>query len=241
MFKRVAVCLDDLAPAQGAFPHAQEWAERLHAPLHLHDPKDPSRDKGLSRDPCTNGAALHVFGRTLPEDMRAEFLNCSPRHETPRLVCPDQWQPLSRMLVVHQDNQTDERFTGGAIRLCESLGARPIVLTVSHSERDVFARSQALQEALAGQGLNCEFDQFAGPDAAAAVQRVACWRRCQVVVLKRHTRRWLWPWRSADLLAQLTGLPGPLAFLVLPEEGLPDVSFSPGRPDATFAGLMPRW
>ena len=87
-------------------------------------------------------------------------------------------------------------------------------------ERDVLRRGQAIQESLTEQGLTCEFDQFAGPAPVQAVLRIAAWRRCQVVVLKRRQRRWRWPWRGVDLAEQLPAQPSPLTFLVLPTEGL---------------------
>jgi hypothetical protein len=190
-------------------------------------------------DPGPGAGTLSVFGRSLTNDLREGFLRPSGRKETPRLLCPEEWQPLSRMLVVHEESGADEPFIRAAIRLCDALEARPIVLTVSRSERVALRREEAIRGALIGHGLHCEFAQFAGPDMGAAVLRVASWRRCQVIVLKERSHRSWWPWRGPDMLEQLMARPGSLAFLVLPEEGLPDPITDSERCKAASGSLKP--
>src|SRR5438094_941583 len=54
LFRRLVVALDERAPAQGAFVHSREWAQRLHVPMcQIH-----SSDLG-----CND---LLVFGHSLP-------------------------------------------------------------------------------------------------------------------------------------------------------------------------------
>ncbi len=163
-------------------------------------------------------ADLWVFGRSLPNGLQTNFMR-SARAGTSLLTCPDQWEPLSRLLVLHE-NGDDGPFVRSAVRLCTSLGAQPIVLTVARSERIALIREQRLREALNGQGLDCDFDQLAGFGMGSAALRGACWRRCQVVVVRRRPGRSWWPWGRGETLEQLTTYPSPFAFLALPEGGL---------------------
>jgi hypothetical protein len=155
------------------------------------------------------------------------------------LACPEEWQPLSRLLVLHEDGDADGGFLRSAIRLGIALQGRPIVLTVARTERGASRRGWHMREALTHDGLDCDFDQLAGVGVGPAALHVACWRQCQVVVVKRRRGRWWRPWRRGDSLAQLAASPSSLALLALPEQGLPLPTQHLGEPAALAAGYSP--
>jgi len=240
MFGRVSVWLDERAPARGALAYAQEWADRLRRPLRLFNPAGQPAESAPARPPQDRGGTalaapaavtvaaeadpecgdLCVFGRSLPKDLRTSLLDRSLRQGAALLVCPDEWHPLSRALVLHEDDG-DESFLRTAARLCGSLQSRAVVLTVAHSDRDAAQRGQRAQEVLADAGPVCGFDELTGLDASSAVLHVASWRHCQVVLLRRRSGRRWWPW-SGDTLERLTAHPSPLAFLALPATSAAD-------------------
>ena len=159
---------------------------------------------------------LHVFGRSLPKRSRADIVRRAARDRAAFLNCPDEWQPLARALVLHDESDSAGSFLSDAVRTCAALQVRTVVLTVARSDRVARHRREQAQKILAAQGRDCVFDQFAGLSVRPAVHLLACWRRCQVVVLQRRPERLWWPLRSGDTLEQLTARPSPLAFLALP-------------------------
>jgi hypothetical protein len=229
MLGRVLLWSDSLAHERGAPAYAHEWGERLHCPVQSLGTCEPVHDAATAA-----ADDLVVFDRHLLRGVTSTLLQKLGRQEACLLACPEQWQPLSRLLVIHEDGDADGAFLRSAVRLGLALQARPIVLTVARTERGAFRRGWEMREALTHDGLDCDFDQLAGVGVGPATLHVACWRQCQVVVVKRRSGRWWWPWRRGDSLAQLTASPSSLAFLALPQDGVPDLP-SPARRDSAAA------
>ncbi len=76
MFNRVSVWLDDQAPDNGAFPHANEWASRLRVPLHaIAAPARPAPGGGAP-DSLLQACRAACARRGVPCD--AEFAGTAP-------------------------------------------------------------------------------------------------------------------------------------------------------------------
>jgi hypothetical protein len=132
------------------------------------------------------------------------------------LVCPRDWRPVSRVLVLNQEQDPRGLFLAAVLQLCRTFAAAPVVLTVARSEMEARRRQRFAEEAFAAARTPADFDVVVGCEVRAAAARVACWRRCSHVFLARHNappwRRWL----RGDGLQRLLGLSDSLAFLALP-------------------------
>ncbi len=160
---------------------------------------------------------LLVFGHALPATPKTYFLRQLQRTPTPAvLVCPDTWSPLSRILLLDQDMHTRRQFFAQSLELARRFGIVPIVLTVARSERKAWLQQQRAREIVAEYRMKSDFDFVVGHEIRAAVESVARWRRCQLVVLDReHNAPW-WRWLRSSTIERLISLRSPLAFLVLP-------------------------
>jgi hypothetical protein len=250
VIRQVSVWLDESAPAGGAFAHALEWAALLGLPLQgvaapgaRRPPAGPEADdalpgcgaacarrgvawSGRGTSPTARGVdallgpdALCVFGHSLPATLKGELLRRSnPR--TAALVCPSSWEPLKRVLILHQDRGPDSPFLGTAAALCRAFQAEPVVLTVAASEADAQRRQEAARGILAAQRLIADFDFVVGFDVRTAVLQAACWRRCpHVFVEKQQVAPWR-RWLSGDPLGWLMGRSECLTFLALPDQAV---------------------
>jgi hypothetical protein len=159
---------------------------------------------------------LCVFGKGLPSHLKRTLL-CETLHspETSALVCPTDWRPLSRILVLYQHTDPAPTYLDAVAALCRGFDTRPVVLAVARTDADARWRQRLAEGALAGRGLVADFDAISGSDIRSAVAWAAKWRRCShVIVAKRHASGW-WRWLRGDPLEQLVGLTDRLAFLAI--------------------------
>jgi hypothetical protein len=244
--RRVSVWLDEFAPAASAFPHALEWAARLALPLHAVTPSAEflTADRlRLCATACArNGVAwdvspapdsmaearthffrpleLCVLGDGLPPSLRDGLLRESLHgNETCVLVCPRNWQPASRILVLHQESDAGSDFLLSALRLCRALAVTPVVLTVARSEVESRRQQTLAEEVCAAERLVADFDVMVGCDVPQAVARVARWRRCTHVFLEKQPAPPWWRGRRRDVLTEVLGLGEPLTLLAVPASG----------------------
>src|SRR5262249_8902575 len=146
--QQVSVWLDDLAPEQGAFAHALDWASRLGVPLHglamasfrAESPWEACAAACLQRGVPWHGSMrqgtwqpaveqslgsdeLCVFGDALPSQVKTYLLRRSLQSPGANiLACPRTWQPALRALLVHEQCDADNPFLDAATRLCEAIG-----------------------------------------------------------------------------------------------------------------------
>jgi hypothetical protein len=169
--------------------------------------------------------ALGVFGSALAEGVKDALLRESLHGPTvPVLVCPQTWQPLERVLVLHQDGPAVASFLDAMAEVCGTLGVTPVVLTVARKERAALAGQQSAMAIWSARGYPADFDMLVGCKVQTAVTSVARWRRCSHVFVERgHTSPW-WRWLRADSLGRLLELSDSFPFLVFPSEKTADAA-----------------
>src|SRR5207248_8571615 len=92
---------------------------------------------------------LCIFGDALPSKVKTCLLRRSLQTACANiLVCPRAWQPVVRVLIVHERRDADNPFLEGAARLCEALHATPVVLTVARSQTEALVRERRARAAL---------------------------------------------------------------------------------------------
>jgi len=136
------------------------------------------------------------------------------------MVCPPQWQPMSRVLIIHGEREGSLGYLDSAALLCSAFQVSPIVLTVARTDS---RRERAMQQAegtIAQRRLSAYFDFAAGYDLRKVVASIAHWRRCSHVFLARRRAIPWWRWLRGDMLQRLLALSNTLTFLALPEPGL---------------------
>jgi len=183
-------------------------------------------EQSLSRGPITQvvgrflqPTALGVFGSALAEGAKNALLRESLHGPAfPVLVCPQTWQPLERVLVLHQDGPAVASFLDAMAELCGTLRVTPVVLTVARRERAALAGQRTAQAIWSARGYPADFDMLVGCKVQTAVASVARWRRCSHVLVERgHASPW-WRWLRADSLGRLLELSDSFPFLVFPSE-----------------------
>jgi hypothetical protein len=167
--------------------------------------------------------ALAVVGSTLAEGAKDALLGQATHGPAfPVLVCPQTWQPLERVLVLHQDGPAVATFLDAMAELCGTLRLTPVVLTVARRERAALTGQRTAQAIWSAHGYPADFDMLVGCKVQTAVASVARWRRCShVFVERRHSSPW-WAWLRADSLGQLLALSDSFPFLVFPSEKTAD-------------------
>jgi hypothetical protein len=232
----LAVSVDRLAPEQGAFAFALEWARHLRCDLRLlvSDPADAERANGCTAicrregcggEPCSVdqlacAAAsesspvrrLIVIGHALAATMASPLLR---QARDGVMICPDRWQPVTRALVVHRDAAPGSAALLEGVRLCRAIEAKPIVLTVARSKRQALRQREEAQKVLNQQGLAADCDYLVAADIGMEVIRVAHWRRCSLVVFPPPARRPWWRWLRDGTMDRLWTLTDDLAVLQL--------------------------
>jgi hypothetical protein len=235
----VLVVLDKLAPGQGAFAYALEWASRLGLSLGgIRVPGEgPGAADGLAaacagRGVCWEGVHreaapatlagkaapldLLVLGPGVPAGERKRWLRGGFAGAAVH-VCPARWQPWTRALLLDEEGAAAGSFLAGALALCRRLRLKAVVLTVARSERHGRLRQENLQKALAaGPETDCDWDLLIGEEIRRAVSHVARWRRCQLVMAERPAAPPWWRWWHGGFAEKLVGLAGELSCLALP-------------------------
>jgi hypothetical protein len=161
-------------------------------------------------------AELCVFGEALPSPLRRELLrqlHGSP--QTSALLCPRSWQPVARVLVVHQNREPSNRFLDSVAQICLAFQVDPIVLTLARSEKEARIRRQFAEETLTAHGMAADFDCFVGCDLCTGVALEARWRRCSHVFMERDNVRPWFRWLGRDKMQRLSKLLDWLTFLTI--------------------------
>jgi hypothetical protein len=165
---------------------------------------------------------LCVFGDALPPPLKEQLLRRSLRSpDTSVLVCPRSWQPVSRVLVLHEHRDPNNGFLDAAAAVCHAFQIAPVVLTVARSEREARLRQRFAEERFGTCRQLADFDFVVGCDLRTAVAWVARWRRCSHVFVERGSAPPWWRWLRGDTLQRLFGLSDALTFLALPGVGQP--------------------
>jgi hypothetical protein len=165
-------------------------------------------------------AELCVFGDALPPRLKDELLRGSlRRRDVAILLCPRPWEPVSRVLVLHEHRDPGNRFLDAAARLCQAFDVTPVVLTVARTEREARLRQDLAEERFATRRRPADFDFIVGCEVRTAVAWAARWRRCSHVVLERESAPPWWPRLRGDTLQRLLGLSDALTVLALPGAG----------------------
>jgi hypothetical protein len=191
-----------------------EACSRAHVPWQLSPGADAGADQPARLADPTD---LLVVGQGLATGDKAVALQPVGRGDTPPvLVCPDSWQPLSRILVLDQGHEPTGSHLVAAAALARGFRAGLVVLTLARSERAARLRQHAAWTTLTPYGLDADFDFAVGSDVGTAVRHVARWRHCQLVVSERRQRRSWWGW-SRPTTESLLNITRDLAYLTLPE------------------------
>jgi hypothetical protein len=223
--RRVAVWLDELAPHQGSFPHALEWALLLGLPLHAvlsatvradalaagaaiceregvtwsHSSEDGSRPTTMNRSqPQENDFC--VVGGALPRVLRRRCLRAVSRHcHAGLLLCPPVWRSFRRALVLHENPAPQQQYLENAAAICHGAGCPASVLVVAHSEEMARRIQKTAVEAFARQGNAADFHTVVGSNVRGAVAMVADWRRCSHVIVEKTSANRLRRWFGFEL------------------------------------------
>lgn len=259
---KLAVFVDRLAPEQGAFAFAIDWARRLQGELQLlvMRPEDDSKaracaevcqqngsicelraaDRRIEGNPArTDTGTLFLIGHCLTMPQKAMVLqHVLPQLRSGVLVCPDQWQPVTRVLLIHQECDGDQVMLARGVRLCVRLGARPIVLTVARSERFARQLQEAARKCLNNAGLFADFDYLVGAEIRHEALSVARWRRCQLVVLPRPKTSLWQRWTRGNALKRMMESRNSFGVLTLPELDVPGCQPDADRPTIAAKPLI---
>ena len=246
IFRRLVVFLDELAPQQGVFPLALDWARRFCLPICGVPDAGPTsaiavagerrceeinvaweaaypygrelRDLRLIIRP----GDLLIFGRALRSARRGEFFDELLRTDTvPVLFGSDASSLPSRVLLVDQGEHSSEQFIAAGGDICSSLGANLIVLTLARSDRLAHRREEATRNLLATRGINADFDFMVGREPRAAIASVARWRRCSLVIVEQKSVHPWWRWFRSGGNGWLAKFTEPLSFLSFPGTAIP--------------------
>jgi hypothetical protein len=160
---------------------------------------------------------LGVFGSNLPLPLKEKLLRWAQRcGEGPVLIASLAWQPVSRVLVLHELFGPDDSFLDSVADLCRTFRASPVVLTVAGTEAKARQGQRRAQEDLAQHRLEADFDFLVGGDLRVGIPAVARWRQCShVIVPQLHAAPW-WRWFRRGIIGHLLRWPDSLSVLVLP-------------------------
>jgi hypothetical protein len=136
---------------------------------------------------------------------------------TPLLLCGRTCRSLTRPLVLFEYMDPANAFLQNVAQLCVALHANPLVLAVSHQEREAQFRLAYAEGFFASQRVAADFDAMVGCDIPTAINRVALWRDCSHVILERQRPSSGWFQLRGDLLDRLSGASDRLSILALPE------------------------
>jgi hypothetical protein len=168
-------------------------------------------------------ADLVLVDHALPVHLKKLlFRQVCDRCQATVLVSPEQWVPISRLLILDAGSHPSERFLANAAQLARSLQAFPVVLTVARSEEVARRRQQSARETLAHAGVSGDFDLMVGSEVRAAVIQVARWRRAQVVVREWQSVAPWWRWWRGNPMERVIDMVTGLSFLTFPEGGVAD-------------------
>jgi hypothetical protein len=163
---------------------------------------------------------LCIFGDALPPRLKEQLLRQSLHSpDSSVLVCPRSWQPVARVLVLHEHRNPANHFLDAAAEVCHAFGTIPVVLTVARTEREARLRRRFAEERFGSRRQAADFDCIIGCDVRTAVAWVARWRRCSHIFVERDSAPPWWRWLRGDTLQRLFGLADGLTFLALPGRG----------------------
>ena len=163
---------------------------------------------------------LLVGGPGLPPALRHELFREAKAGIVPALLlCPQIYQPLTRILFLDQSDREDDDLLIATVEFCRDFQAGLVVLTVARTEDEARRRQQRLRQVLQGLKVMTDFDFLVGGEVRGAAASVARWRHCQLVVMAPlESPRW-WRWWRADSRSWSMDLVDSLAFLTLTGAG----------------------
>ncbi|HEV3146813.1 MAG TPA: hypothetical protein VGZ47_23200 [Gemmataceae bacterium] len=244
--RRVTVWLDELAPVQGAFAHAFEWALLLNLPLHGIVPADlplatdaleaceaACKREGITwshSGECSNESSIMeisrqlendfcVVGAVLPPAQQQRVLQAAlSRPQAGPLLCPIFWGWLRRALVIYDGRAPGNDYLHNAATICHGAGCPASVLTLAHSEGAARRLQDFAVEAFSGQGVKADFHTVVGRNAIGTVTMIADWCRCSHVILAKSARSVLRRWFERDWRRDMFDLASRFAVLPIPAD-----------------------
>ena len=144
-----------------------------------------------------------------------ELIEARSRQDQGLLVCPEPFEGVSRILLLDQGDHPGKDWAEVARQLQGWFQADFVLLTLASSERAGKSRQEEIWKAFAPTSLHVEFDLLVAP-ISEVVKKIACWRRCSLVVLEKSSHSWWGRWRRDPAEELVTNEAGP-ALLALPE------------------------
>jgi hypothetical protein len=248
--QQITVWLDELAPDQGTFAHALEWATMLHLPLHglvsTGRERWPLRDKTVAacelacgrvgatwsctleepdRDPERwSPGELRVMGGAMPASIqRRLFRDAVSRPGVGPLLCPRSWEYLRRAMVINEGRTAGSGFLEAAASVCRDVAHPVAVLTLARNGEDARRRQQLAEDVFAEHGVKADFHVIVGGDFNGGVSVVANWRRCSLVLVEKISAPFARRWMARSSSDHLLDLSDTFSFL-------PIAASAPPRP-----------
>lgn len=214
---RMTVWLDELAPGQGTFAHALDWATMLHLPLHACVATGrngwplPTQTIAACESSCSwNGVSwshswddpdhcssryperladgLLVLGGAIPPAaQRRLFREAVNRAQVGPLLCSRSWGYLRRALVINEGRTPGRGYLEAVAWICRSIAAPVAVLTLAHADGDARRQQQMAEEVFASRGVKADFHVVVGSDLLTGVSVVANWRRCSHLFIEKNS------------------------------------------------------
>jgi hypothetical protein len=136
------------------------------------------------------------------------------------LLTPAIHQPMTRVLILHDDHDPSGCFLETVGRLCQALDVQPLILTLASSERNAMLKQRFAEGVCSTLRLKADFDAAVSFNLYSAVDRVATWRNCSHVFFERPKQAMsvpLWQRTRGDSLSELRKVRESLTLLALPE------------------------
>jgi hypothetical protein len=164
---------------------------------------------------------LCVLEDNRSDPVRAKLLARSTRlPEVLLLLTPATYQPMTRVLILHDNNDPSGCFLETIGRLCQALDVQPLILTLASSERNAMLKQRFAEGVCSTLRLKADFDAVISFNLYSAVDRVATWRNCSHVFFRRPKPAMtvpLWQRARGDSLSELRRVRESLTLLALPE------------------------
>lgn len=247
LLQRVSVCLEDAPRAERAFAQALDWAFRLSLPLcavvadrareGLRSWSDACYQHGVALETLlVSGGAdagvnqflrprgLCVFVENSASSLQEDLLSRAGRsHENAVLVCAPACPPMTRILVLFDQANSDSAYLESVAHLCQALETQPIILVLARTERETQMRRAYVESVCQSFQLRADIDSVFGCDARSAVARVASWRGCSHFIVERRPGRSWWTGSRGNGLEPFRSVSDSLSLLALPGASVLDV------------------
>jgi hypothetical protein len=262
--QNVSVWLDGGSVDESVFPHAMDWAFRLHLPLRAvvtagrNQAPVVEKMKGWGSACAQRGVDLEmslsleggepameqflrpyglcVFVEDPSSQLQQELLMRSAhKPDNAVLMCAPISVPMTRIMVLCHQSSPNATYLENVARLCQALEIQPIILIVANTEREAHLRQGYAEGVCNSFGLLADCDLVVGCDLRSAVSRVANWRSCSHLIIDRQNAGSWWQRMNGDLLEQLRRRSDSLSILALPESVALDIPASIRRKQLSLA------